>query len=53
MKRINKTVLKDGSIASEIVEGNKRIIFIKSVTGNDKVKEAMQVVLKDRYDLKK
>lgn len=40
-------------VRSEIVDGKKRIIFIKSVTGNDKVKEAMQVVLKDRYELDK
>lgn len=53
MKKINKPLLKDGSIVSEIVEGNKRIIFIKSANGNDKVKEAMQVVLKDKYELKK
>lgn len=38
-------------VRSEIVVGKKRIIFIKSSSGVDKVKEAMQVVLKDRYEL--
>lgn len=40
-------------VRSEIVNGKRRIIFIKSASGEDKVKEAMQVVLKDRYVLDK
>lgn len=40
-------------VRSEIVDGKRRIIFTKVATGNDKVKEAMQVVLKDRYELDK
>lgn len=55
-KVVNRKVLKNGSIREEVVyrQGNrdKRIIFVKSATGNDKVKEAMQIVLKDRYVLK-
>lgn len=56
MDVINRTVLENGSIREEVRyrKGNrdKRIIFIKSASGDDKVKEAMQVVLGDRYVLK-
>ena len=56
MKVINRTVLEDGRVREELVykQGNRErmIIFIKSASGEDRVREAMQVVLKDRYVLK-
>lgn len=38
-------------VRSEIVDGKRKIIFIKSASGEDRVREAMQVVLKDKYEL--
>lgn len=40
-------------VRSEIVDGKRKIIFIKNTAeiDKDRVREAMQVVLKDKYEL--